>query len=135
MVFESEYVITHVPLHQKRNNIGHVLVIPKQHIRNIYELPNELGSPLMSAISLVSLAVKKAYSADGVHVQQNNEPAAGQDVFHLHFHIIPRYHEDDFAVETYNRICEKVLSASADRIRLAVSEIEKKRVTTNRSRK
>jgi histidine triad (HIT) family protein len=95
-VFENDHVFAHISLSQKRGNHGHVLVITKAHIPNIYELPNELDASLMSALSLISKAVKKAFTADGVHIRQNNEPAAGQDVFHLHFHVIPRYYADRF---------------------------------------
>ena len=103
-VFEDEHVIAHVSLHQKPENHGHIFIIPKKHIQNIYELPEELNAPLMSALRLLSRAIKKAFSAEGIHIRQNNEPAAGQDVFHLHFHIIPRYQGDDFETEKYERL-------------------------------
>lgn len=103
-VFEDESVIAQVSLDHKPGNHGHVLVIPKKHIRNIYELSEELNAPLMSALRLLSRALKKAFSAEGIHIRQNNEPAAGQDVFHLHFHVIPRYEGDRFETKTYERL-------------------------------
>lgn len=103
-VFENEQVIAQISLLEKPGNHGHVLVIPKKHVQNIYKLSEELDAPLMSALRLLSLATKKAFSAEGIHIRQNNEPAAGQDVFHLHFHVIPRYQGDDFETKKYERL-------------------------------
>lgn len=103
-VFEDENVITQVSLLQKLGNEGHVLIAPKKHIQDIYELSEELNAPLMSALRLLSCAIKKAFGAEGIHIRQNNGPAAGQDVFHLHFHVIPRYTGDDFETKKYERL-------------------------------
>ncbi len=100
-VYEDDYVFAQVSLHQKMGNHGHVLVIPKRHVENIYELSDELNAPLMKAIRTVSIAVKNAFSAEGVMIRQNNERAAGQDVFHLHFHVIPRFKNDGFESKQY----------------------------------
>ena len=104
IVFENEQVITCISLLQKPGNHGHVLVVPKKHFQNIYELSEELDAPLMSALRLLSRAAKKAFSAEGIHIRQNNEPAAGQDVFHLHFHVIPRYQGDAFEMKKYEKL-------------------------------
>ena len=103
-VFEDQQVIAQISLGQKPGNHGHVLVIPKKHVQNIYELSDELNAPLMSALRLLARAIKKAFSAEGIHIRQNNEPASGQDVFHLHFHVIPRYQEDDFENKKYEKL-------------------------------
>ncbi len=100
-VYEDDYVFSQVSLHQKLGNHGHVLVIPKRHIENIYDLSDELNAPLMRAIRLLSVAVKEVFSAEGIMVRQNNEKAAGQDVFHLHFHVVPRYDNDHFETKRY----------------------------------
>lgn len=72
---------------------GHLLLIPKQHVENIYEAQHMeyLWEPLVK----LSRAAKKAYKADGVKIIQNNEPAADQEIMHLHIHIIPRYENKD----------------------------------------
>src|SRR5688572_5729107 len=103
-VFENEQVFAQISLHQKPQNRGHVLVIPKRHVQNIYELPDDLDAPLMSALRLISRATKKAFNAEGILIRQNNEPAAGQDVFHLHFHVVPRYRGDGFESEKYETV-------------------------------
>jgi len=69
---------------------GHTLVIPKMPSRNLLDAdPKALGS-LMASVQKVANAAKQAFGAEGVLIQQFNEPAAGQTVFHLHFHVLPR---------------------------------------------
>jgi len=78
-------------LDMKPINEGHTLVIPKNHYENIYEIPEEKVAHLFRIVKKVAYAVKKGVSAEGISIIQNNEKAAGQVVFHLHVHIIPRY--------------------------------------------
>jgi histidine triad (HIT) family protein len=69
---------------------GHSLVIPKAPARNILDVaPNDLAH-VMAVAQRIARAVMTVFSADGVTVQQFNEPAGGQVVFHLHVHVIPR---------------------------------------------
>jgi histidine triad (HIT) family protein len=69
---------------------GHTLVIPKAAARNILDIaPDELAH-LVKATQTIARAVMTVFSADGLTIQQFNEPAGGQVVFHLHIHIIPR---------------------------------------------
>lgn len=70
---------------------GHCLVIPKQGSRNIFDADAQVLAKLVTATQKIAIAVKKAFDADGVTIMQFNEPAAGQTVFHLHFHVIPRF--------------------------------------------
>lgn len=77
-------------------NPGHTLVVPKQPYENIYQIPeNEFGS-LMEVVHQLSAKIKQAVSADGINIGINNEPAAGQEVMHLHVHIMPRFESDEF---------------------------------------
>lgn len=75
-------------------NHGHSLIIPKEHFENIYEIPDETLGDVIKTAKRVAKGVKKGLGVDGVNVTMNNEPAAGQVVFHLHIHVIPRYHND-----------------------------------------
>ena len=77
-------------------NKGHTLVIPKTPARDIHELTDSDAADLMRAIVKVANAVKKFTNAPGINVISNNGAAAGQEVFHLHFHIIPRFSRDEF---------------------------------------
>ncbi len=70
---------------------GHLLVIPKTPCRNLLDASAEQLAAVMSTTQKLAQAVVKAFDADGVTVQQFNEAAGGQEVFHLHFHILPRY--------------------------------------------
>jgi histidine triad (HIT) family protein len=77
------------------NNPGHVIVVPNRHIENMYELPRELAGDIHESARLIALALKSAYSCDGVSTRQHNEPAGYQDVWHYHLHVFPRYEGDD----------------------------------------
>lgn len=71
---------------------GHVLVVPKNvRARNFLELPADRVGPLMERVQKLAIATEKALKPDGVTVTQFNGEDAGQTIFHLHFHIIPRY--------------------------------------------
>jgi histidine triad (HIT) family protein len=73
---------------------GHVLVMPRRHVRDLYELPEELAGPVLSTAARVARAAKRAFWADGVTLRQNNGAASDQHLFHFHLHLIPR-HEGD----------------------------------------
>jgi histidine triad (HIT) family protein len=75
-------------------NKGHVLVIPKDHHENVYDMPAETWCRVMIMAQKVAIAVKNALDADGINISMNNESAAGQEIFHAHIHIIPRYNDD-----------------------------------------
>jgi histidine triad (HIT) family protein len=70
---------------------GHTLVIPKTQAMNFLDLPTESVGPYLERVQRVARAVRKALSPDGVLVTQFNGAAAGQSVFHVHFHIVPRW--------------------------------------------
>jgi histidine triad (HIT) family protein len=70
---------------------GHVLVIPKYGARNILDMPPEDLAALMPSVQKVARAVKSTMAAEGLSIMQFNESAGGQVVFHLHFHILPRW--------------------------------------------
>lgn len=74
---------------------GHVIIIPKKHAANIFELEEEEAAKIFPVAKKIATALKKTYNCDGINVLQNNGEAAGQTVFHLHVHVIPRYYDDD----------------------------------------
>jgi len=75
---------------------GHMLVIPKECKRSVWELAPESLAALGRTVGRVAGAAKEALDADGINVLQNNGKIAGQAVWHVHFHIIPRFHGDEF---------------------------------------
>ena len=80
-------------------NKGHALVITKDHHTNIFDIPESEFKALTLSVQKVSKAVKTATKADGVNVFINNNKSAGQVVFHIHFHVIPRYENDGFQLK------------------------------------
>jgi histidine triad (HIT) family protein len=77
------------------NNDAHVIVVPNLHVENIYELSRDLAGDIHEAARRVALALKAAYSCDGISTRQHNEPAGNQEVWHYHLHVFPRYVDDD----------------------------------------
>lgn len=84
---ENERIIVFLSLE------NHPLIVPKKHIPDIYSLDNEIGAEVMKESIKIAKAVKQGLKCDGVYVIQANEPAAGQDVFHYHRHIYPRWND------------------------------------------
>ena len=78
---------------------GHVLVLPKEHYANIFEIDPELGGRLFTLAIRIAGIVKKATGATDMNIIQNNGPIAGQTVDHFHLHIIPRYADDTVTVK------------------------------------
>jgi histidine triad (HIT) family protein len=70
---------------------GHTVIVPKIAARNILDIAPPDLARFMPAVQKVAVAAKKGLNAEGVKIEQYNEPASGQTVFHLHFHILPRW--------------------------------------------
>ncbi len=93
-VHETDHVLAFLdikPVHK-----GHTLVIPKVAVQDIFTLGSEDATHLMRAIVVVANAVREVTGALGINIVSNNGAAAGQEVFHLHFHIIPRFEKGEF---------------------------------------
>jgi histidine triad (HIT) family protein len=73
---------------------GHTLVIPREHYRSLAEMPVGAVGKLFQAAAMVATKVQNALDAAGFNLGINNGKAAGQEVFHVHIHIIPRYPHD-----------------------------------------
>lgn len=99
---------------------GHVLVIPKTPARNLLDADAKQLASCIVVVQTVSQAVLRAFGASGITLTQSNEPAGGQEVFHLHFHILPRH--DGVRLRRPDGKMEKpeVLKANADKIRAAL---------------
>ena len=78
---------------------GHAIILPKNHAANLYELPDEDASKIMVVAKKVATVLKDILHCDGMNILQNNGEAAGQTVFHLHVHLIPRYENDSVTIE------------------------------------
>lgn len=73
---------------------GHALVIPKAHYENVFEIPEDLLAKAHIVAKEIATKLKEATGCAGVNILQNNGEMAGQSVFHLHIHVIPRYQGD-----------------------------------------
>ncbi len=94
---------------------GHSLVMLRKHVRNIYELPDELAEAILSAAVKIARTAKKAFAADGITLRQNNDAASDQHLFHFHLHVIPRFEGDTDTFNTTPKISgqdEQELAAS-----------------------
>jgi histidine triad (HIT) family protein len=88
-VFEDEAVLAFLDI--RPLTIGHTLVVPKAHYVDIFDIPDKLLSQVHLVTKKIALAVNKATEADGISIIQQNGQAAGQDIYHLHIHIVPRF--------------------------------------------
>jgi histidine triad (HIT) family protein len=88
-VYEDDRVVAFMDVMPQ--GTGHTLVVPRAGSRNLLDADPAGFAHLMAVVQRVARATKAAFDADGVTVMQFNEPAAGQSVFHLHFHVIPRF--------------------------------------------
>ena len=99
---------------------GHCLVLPKRPARNIFDADDAMLAAVSSTTAKMARAVKKAFSADGVTINQFNESAGGQVVFHLHVHVIPRFDSVSLKPHTGEMENGETLVANAEKIRAAL---------------
>lgn len=93
-VYEDENTFAFLDINP--NNIGHTLVVPKKHSRNILDIEKDDLCAVYETSKIIAKAIMKGLKVDGINIISNNEPAAGQLVFHSHVHIVPRLETDGF---------------------------------------
>lgn len=99
---------------------GHTLVIPKAPSRNLLDADPAVLSKTIPVVQKIAVAAKKAFAADGIQLVQFNEPASGQTVYHLHFHIIPRFEGVALKPHTGKMEDMEVLKANAEKLKAAL---------------
>lgn len=99
---------------------GHTLVIPKAPSRNLLDADPAVLSKTIPIVQKIAVAAKKAFAADGIQLVQFNEPASGQTVYHLHFHIIPRFEGVALKPHTGKMEDMEVLKANAEMLKAAL---------------
>ena len=92
VVHEDAQTIAFMDLGQV--NPGHVLVALKAHAENVYALDDEQAAAIFRSVARLARAIRDAFAPPGLSVYQANGPSAGQTVFHLHVHLVPRYDND-----------------------------------------
>jgi len=100
---------------------GHVLVIPRAPSRNLLDADPATFKALYETVQVIGRAVKDAFGAEGVLVQQFNEPAAGQTIFHLHVHVIPRRAGENLRAHTGKMADMTLLARQAEMIKQALN--------------
>ena len=100
---------------------GHTLVIPKGASRNTLDATPAQLAACMATVQKVARAQLVAYAAHGILLQQFNEPAGGQEVYHLHFHVLPRWDGVKLGPHTGKMEKPEILAASADKLRRALT--------------
>ncbi|HUI20757.1 MAG TPA: HIT family protein [Methylocella sp.] len=120
-VFEDDVALAFMDIMPQTD--GHMLVLPKSPARNILDADPEMLGKLIARVQTLARAAKEALAADGITVLQYNEPAGGQTVFHLHFHILPRW--KDVALRPHTGAHEKpeVLETFQNKIVAALKAI------------
>ncbi|MBV1703829.1 MAG: HIT domain-containing protein [Hyphomicrobiales bacterium] len=99
---------------------GHALVIPKAASRNLLDAQASTVAAMAPALTKVARAVKAATGAQGLLIEQYNEPAAGQSVYHLHFHVLPRHEGQALKPHAAEMADPAGLAAMARRIAVAI---------------
>lgn len=113
-VYENDHVLAFLDIMPRVP--GHTLVIPKAPARNILDITEEDYLHVGRAVRTISRAAKTAFAADGITVQQFNEHAGGQMVFHLHVHVMPRHNGDSLLPPASRKEDPKVLEENAAKL-------------------
>jgi histidine triad (HIT) family protein len=102
---------------------GHTLVIPKVEARNFFDIAPDALADLIQATQYVARGVQEAFEPDGMRIIQFNEPAAGQTVFHIHFHIVPCYEGASLRGHGRDWADKAVLAQQAEKVRAALANL------------
>jgi len=96
-IFEDDKVLAFLDISQGTK--GHTLLIPKKHVRNVYELDETTAADIFKVVPKIARALKEAFNPIGINIVNNNEKPL-QEVFHYHIHLIPRYENDGMILST-----------------------------------
>jgi len=114
-IYEDEHVLAYLDINPFTK--GHTLVIPKVHSAGLVDTPDETLANLLARVKKVAAHLKEMLPCDGFNILQNNGAAAGQTVMHLHFHIVPRYGQEEISFVSHPGDMEE-LKALAARLRM-----------------
>src|SRR3979409_2798211 len=119
-VYEDDHVLAFLDIMPR--SPGHTLVIPKVPARKILDISADDYAHVARAAHKIASAAMKAFKADGITVQQFNEPAGGQGVFHLHMHVMPRHNGTALLPPASRKEDGKVLEDNAAKLAAALKE-------------
>ncbi|HLJ69818.1 MAG TPA: HIT domain-containing protein [Roseiarcus sp.] len=118
-VFEDETALAFMDIMPRGE--GHIVIVPKIAARNILDIAPADLARFMPSVQKVAVAAKDGLNAEGVKIEQYNEPAAGQTVYHLHFHILPRWTGVALKPPGGPMVSADVLAPIAEKIRAAIA--------------
>jgi histidine triad (HIT) family protein len=119
-VYENDHVLAFLDIMPR--SPGHTLVIPKAAARNILDITPEDFAHVARGTHKIAGAAMKVFKADGITIQQFSEPAAGQVVYHLHMHVMPRHEGVALLPPASRREDTKVLEDNAARLAAALKD-------------
>ncbi len=114
-VLRTPDVTAFVGSHWWPRNEGSVIVIPNAHYESIFDLPAEAAAQIHAVAQRVAVAMTSVYRCEGVSTRQHNGPGGGQDVWHYHVHVLPRWRND----RLYERTAERFRAPPDERARRA----------------
>lgn len=119
-VYEDDNVLAFLDITQGTK--GHTLIIPKQHVKNVYDLDEETAKAIFAVVPKISRALKEAFNPIGLNIINNNDKPL-QSVFHFHIHLIPRYEDDGMQLSTinnYGKFDSKYFVTLVDKIKKSI---------------
>ena len=120
MVLEDDETVAFLDIHPACS--GHTLVIPRQHYRNLFDIPAETSAAVMRSAARVACVLRQVLEPDGMNLFQASERAGFQSVFHFHVHVVPRWHGDGIRPPWRpGHVDGPVLHALGERLRAAVT--------------
>ena len=117
-IYEDEHTLAIMDIMPRAD--GHCLVIPKAPSRTFLDMKAEDIAALYASVQRVARAAKQAFAADGITIQQFNESAGGQVVFHTHVHVLPRHEGVALRPHTGQMASAETLAADAEKLRQAL---------------
>jgi len=101
IVYQNELVTAFVAPRWWQNNEGHVVVISNKHYENLYDISDDVLTEAYIAVKRVAVAIRSTYGCGGTSTRQHNEPIGGQEIWHFHAHVFPRYENDRFYEDSH----------------------------------
>lgn len=118
-VYEDEYTLAFMDVMPQ--SLGHTLVIPKTEAENLFDLEPAMLGHLILTTQKVAAALRKVFAPPGIMIAQLNGAGAGQSVFHIHFHVIPRYHGIDLRLHAREMEDASLLAEQAAKVSAALA--------------
>jgi histidine triad (HIT) family protein len=128
IVYEDEKCLAFLDINPLA--LGHTLVIPKKHMKSIFDIEEDYAEHIFSIAKKICLRMKEKLGAEGINLVQSSEEAAGQSIPHFHLHIIPRKSNDDINLNQWwlskiKKVDEKKLEEIAEMLRIEEQKEEK----------